>query len=248
MLYYVILNVTYIAIISRVYRFSHTKSFDGGILMLQNFMLVDSYESERSQLKQVTKLDSLHLDSKAELTSPLMKLSHLGFRVHTLNPKHTMDSLLHGADAVVLSVLPEAISDWRQQVSSLKSVPILWWCDQFTFPSSECKLDMEIDGMLCSGMNASEIHCTLLLAFNRSIQRMEWQQEREQLKSRLEERKWIERAKQILCEIKHISEAEAYDFLRKQAMNERKRLVDVATSIVKVYQLLQDNNKGGRTR
>lgn len=39
---------------------------------------------------------------------------------------------------------------------------------------------------------------------------------------------------------KNISEAEAYDVLRKQAMNERKRMVDVATSIVKVYQILQD--------
>lgn len=47
-------------------------------------------------------------------------------------------------------------------------------------------------------------------------------------------------AKGILSKTKNISESEAYDLLRKQAMNERKRMVDVATSIVKVYQLLQD--------
>lgn len=37
----------------------------------------------------------------------------------------------------------------------------------------------------------------------------------------------------------------SYDVLRKQAMNERKRMVDVATSIVKLYQLLQETGSGG---
>jgi response regulator NasT len=31
-------------------------------------------------------------------------------------------------------------------------------------------------------------------------------------------------------------------------MNERKRMVDVATSIVKVYQILRDQSQGGRKR
>ncbi|MNP81963.1 ANTAR domain protein [compost metagenome] len=60
-----------------------------------------------------------------------------------------------------------------------------------------------------------------------------------QLVSRLEERKWIDMAKQILCDMNRISEAEAYDVLRKRAMNERKRMVDIATSIVKAHQQLK---------
>jgi response regulator NasT len=95
-------------------------------------------------------------------------------------------------------------------------------------------------------MSAQDAHASLQLGFQHYMLRRQWAQEREQLLSRLEERKWIDQAKGILSEIKGISEAEAYDFLRKQAMNERKRMVDVATSIVKVYQLLQDQNKGGR--
>ena len=92
-------------------------------------------------------------------------------------------------------------------------------------------------------MSPLEIHCALLLGVNHYFQRTEWQQEREQLLSKLEERKWVDQAKRILCEIKGISEAEAYDFFRKQAMNERKRMVDVATSIVKVYQILQGSKQ-----
>jgi response regulator NasT len=140
------------------------------------------------------------------------------------------------------------VEPWRKRILAARSLPVLWWCDQQTFPSHECKLDPGIDGLIGPGMNALEIHCALLLSVNHYFQRTEWHQEREQLLSRLEERKWIDQAKRILSEIKNISEAEAYEFLRKQAMNERKRMADVATSIVKVYQLLQDENKGGRKR
>jgi response regulator NasT len=128
----------------------------------------------------------------------------------------------------------------------MRPVPVLLWRDDLTFSSHECKLDVELDGILFAGMSAMDLHASLMMSFNHFLMRREWEQEREQLLSRLEERKWIDQAKGILSEIKGISEAEAYDFLRKQAMNERKRMVDVATSIVKVYQLLRDQNKGGR--
>jgi two-component system, response regulator / RNA-binding antiterminator len=54
----------------------------------------------------------------------------------------------------------------------------------------------------------------------------------------LEERKWIDQAKSILCEVKQLTEKEAYHILRKQAMDERRKVADVAASIVKVYRLL----------
>jgi response regulator NasT len=172
----------------------------------------------------------------------------MGFRVHVTSSAKEINLILGKADAILLSVSPEQVEPWRKRILAARSLPVLWWCDQQTFPSHECKLDPGIDGLIGPGMNALEIHCALLLSVNHYFQRTEWHQEREQLLSRLEERKWIDQAKRILSEIKNISEAEAYEFLRKQAMNERKRMADVATSIVKVYQLLQDENKGGRKR
>lgn len=71
------------------------------------------------------------------------------------------------------------------------------------------------------------------------MERKQWERERQQLHSRLEDRKWIDMAKAILCEMRHISESEAYDQLRRKAMDERKRMVDVAKAIVKAHQLLQ---------
>jgi response regulator NasT len=216
--------------------------------MLQTFILIEEFEKKRANTfqaplypKQESALD--RAESLAETT-----LKDMGFRVHVTSSAKEINLILGKADAILLSVSPEQVEPWRKRILAARSLPVLWWCDQQTFPSHECKLDPGIDGLIGPGMNALEIHCALLLSVNHYFQRTEWHQEREQLLSRLEERKWIDQAKRILSEIKNISEAEAYEFLRKQAMNERKRMADVATSIVKVYQLLQDENKGGRKR
>jgi response regulator NasT len=231
--------------------------------MLQTFLLIDEFASLRGSKGAAGMAGGANaagagagpggsfvpVPHTAE-NEPASKLRDLGLRViaASLAEPRALLQQLETVDAVLLSVPLEAIGAWRSKVLAARSVPILLWCDDLTFPQRECKLDVEIDGLLSVGMSARDLHASLLLSFHHYMARRQWAQEREQLLSRLEERKWIDQAKGILSEIKGISEAEAYDFLRKQAMNERKRMIDVATSIVKVYQLLQDQNKGGRRK
>lgn len=55
------------------------------------------------------------------------------------------------------------------------------------------------------------------------------------LEEKLEERKLVEKAKGILMKQKHISENEAYGLLRKEAMNKRKSIKDIAEAVILVY-------------
>ena len=55
----------------------------------------------------------------------------------------------------------------------------------------------------------------------------------------LDERKLVERAKGILMKERSISEEAAYVLLRKAAMNENRRIVDVAQSLVTAARLLK---------
>ncbi|MGG1515687.1 ANTAR domain-containing protein [Paenibacillus oryzisoli] len=216
--------------------------------MLQSFIVVDELKEKRSATSsELTSIGERQI-AEGPPFLPEETLKDLGFRVYAGTSMREISFNMPKIDAVLLVVSPDQVAPWRTRLHTLRSLPLFWWCDPHTFPSNECKIDNGIDGLLGPSMSALEIHCALLLGVNHFFQRTEWQQEREQLLSKLEERKWVDQAKRILCEIKKISEAEAYDFLRKQAMNERKRLVDVATSIVKVYQLLQDQNQGGRKR
>jgi response regulator NasT len=55
----------------------------------------------------------------------------------------------------------------------------------------------------------------------------------------LSERKAVEKAKGLLMEHKEITEDEAYQSLRKMAMNKNKRIVDVSESVINAFELLE---------
>lgn len=168
-------------------------------------------------------------------------LQSTGYQVRHTSQDEQAKEWLPESEAVVLHIPISVIGPVVSKLLEKKTVPMLWWCSPHTasLSLSDCEDDVMIDGVLTPSMTENEIHWVLHFSEKQCFERKQWADERKQLLSRLEERKWIDMAKGILCEIKNISEAEAYDLLRKQAMNERKRMVDVATSIVKVYQLLQ---------
>ena len=55
---------------------------------------------------------------------------------------------------------------------------------------------------------------------------------------KLEERKRVDRAKGILMEQRGLSEAAAYNMLRKAAMEHNKRIADIAESIITAHEVL----------
>ena len=58
-------------------------------------------------------------------------------------------------------------------------------------------------------------------------------------KAALEERKVIDRAKGLLMRAKGIDEAEAYALLRRTAMDQGKKLADLAQALVTAAELLK---------
>lgn len=64
------------------------------------------------------------------------------------------------------------------------------------------------------------------------------QQELEKTKTSLAERKIIERAKEIVAQQRGTTESEAYQTLRKMAMDRRKRLAEVAQDVLSIADLL----------
>ncbi|MGO4699315.1 ANTAR domain-containing response regulator [Paenibacillus sp. 2TAB26] len=175
--------------------------------------------------------------------TPKYRLTDYGYHVISTNDAKKAIQQLSSAEAIILHLPLNETKAWSEVLLKQRALPLLWWCSTpiASLSTAFCEDDVSIDGLLTATMSEQELHWALHFASKQCFERQQWQNERKQLESRLEERKWIDMAKGILCKIKNISEAEAYDVLRKQAMNERKRMVDVATSIVKVYQILQDS-------
>jgi len=62
--------------------------------------------------------------------------------------------------------------------------------------------------------------------------------ELEEARNELENRKLVERAKGILMKLRGLSEEDAYALLRKTAMNQNRKIADIAQSLVTAAGLL----------
>ncbi len=178
----------------------------------------------------------LWLDAELD-PNPIISINNCYRNLTTARAETEMRHALPTASVVILYVSYDKLRDRQNTVINTRRLPILWLCNETRIPR-EPEWGYSLDGILFPGMDRHEIDWTLQWAGRSFLERKRWYDEKEQLLQRLEERKWVDQAKGILCEIKGISESEAYDFLRKQAMNERKRIGEVAASIVKVYQLI----------
>lgn len=172
---------------------------------------------------------------------PEQLLESNGYLTLRCRNESEMKQLIHDADAAVLNIPVGKIGMWSGRLEQAKAIPLLWWCsaESALSPTESCEANVPVDGILIPSMAAHELNWVLHFSAIRFFERQHWRSERKQLIARLEERKWIDMAKGILGEVNGIPEAKAYDLLRKKAMNERKRIVDVAISIVRAHQMLK---------
>jgi response regulator NasT len=161
-------------------------------------------------------------------------------KLHCVKSEADALGLVMIADVAVIHAPAPEMLKLQHALTGTRKLPIFWlnsFLDKDAKPEQE-DWGFALDGLLFPTMRPTEMGHALSFGIHGWKQRKRWAEEKESLSLRLEERKWIDQAKAVLSEIKGISENEAYDFLRKQAMNERKRIGEVAANIVKVYQLI----------
>ena len=125
------------------------------------------------------------------------------------------------------------------QVSRIVKRPVAMFVDQADSASIQASVDAGVSAYIVNGLKKERIKSILDLCISRFNAFSRLQSELEQTKSALEERKTIDRAKGVLMRAKALSEEEAYRLLRKTAMNEKKKIADVAQSIITAGELLR---------
>src|SRR5712691_6187332 len=118
------------------------------------------------------------------------------------------------------------------QVSRAVKRPVAMFVDQSDTASIEAAVDAGVSAYIVGGLRKERIKNILDLCISRFNAFARLQDELDRTRSALEERKVIDRAKGILMNTKKLSEENAYALLRKAAMNENKKIVDVAQSVI----------------
>lgn len=96
-----------------------------------------------------------------------------------------------------------------------------------------------VTAYIVDGLESRRVRPILDAAMERFIQFRELEQDLEQARSKLEDRKVIERAKGIVMEKQGISESNAYQAMRKLAMRKNKKLSEIAEGILATAELSQ---------
>jgi response regulator NasT len=125
------------------------------------------------------------------------------------------------------------------QVSRAVRRPIAMFVDQSDSASIQASVDAGVSAYIVDGLKKERIKPILDLCISRFNAFSKLQDELERTKSALEDRKVIDRAKGILMKLKSLTEDEAYILMRSTAMREKKKISEIAQSILTASELLK---------
>lgn len=116
--------------------------------------------------------------------------------------------------------------------------PIAMFVDRSDRAMIEKAVEAGVSAYVVDGLKKERVKPIMDMAISRFNAFARLTRELEEARSELEDRKVIEKAKGILMKTRGLSEEEAYKLLRTTAMNQNRRLVDIAQSLVTAADLL----------
>ncbi len=125
------------------------------------------------------------------------------------------------------------------QMSRAVKRPVAMFVDQSDAASIQAAVDAGVSAYIVDGLKKERITSILDLCISRFNAFSRLQGELDRAQDALKERKVIDRAKGLLMKAKKLTEEEAYALLRKTAMNENKKIVEIAESLLTAAELLR---------
>lgn len=126
------------------------------------------------------------------------------------------------------------------QVSRAVRRPVAMFVDKADSQSIEAAVDAGVSAYVVDGLKRERVKPILDMAVSRFNAFSKLSKELEDARTELADRKTIDRAKGILMKSKGLTEQAAYDLLRRTAMNQSRKIIDVAQSLVIASGLLGD--------
>ncbi|MER8424316.1 ANTAR domain-containing response regulator [Mesorhizobium sp. M1403] len=124
------------------------------------------------------------------------------------------------------------------QLSRVVKRPIAMFVDRSDQASIEAAVEAGVSAYVVDGLRQERVKPILDMAISRFNAFSRMARELEEARSELESRKVIDRAKGILMKSRGLSEDAAYTLLRKTAMNQNRKIGEIAQSLVTAAGLL----------
>ncbi len=171
-------------------------------------------------------------------------LREAGFmHVERIADTHNLLARIYAIDPdVILIDLENPSRDVLEQMFIMSRAvkrPVAMFVDQSDSTSIQAAVDAGVSAYIVDGLKKERVTSILDLCISRFNAFAHLQGELDRAKGALEERKVIDRAKGVLMKAKNCSEEQAYALLRKTAMNENKKIIEIAQSVLTAAELLK---------
>jgi two-component system, response regulator / RNA-binding antiterminator len=143
---------------------------------------------------------------------------------------------------VILIDLENPSRDMLEQMFQMSRVvrrPIAMFVDQSDSASIQAAVDAGVSAYIVDGLKKERVKHILDMCISRFNAFSRLQSELEKAKNAIEDRKFIDRAKGILMSAKKLSEEEAYALMRRTAMNEHKKIIEIAQAVITASEMLK---------
>lgn len=148
----------------------------------------------------------------------------------------------HAPDVIII----EMASPDRDTLESLRTVnretpkPVVFFAEHSDYETTQSAINAGVSAYIVDGLSTSRLNSIMEVAIAnfKAFQRLKT--ELEDCKLRLQDRKDVDKAKGILMQHRNLSEEEAYQLLRKMAMDRNMKIGDAARNFVAAMSLLGD--------
>lgn len=124
------------------------------------------------------------------------------------------------------------------QLSRAVKRPIAMFVDKSDRASIEASVEAGVSAYVVDGLKQERVKPILDMAISRFNAFSRMTRELEEARTELESRKLVDRAKGILMTTRGLTEPQAYALLRKTAMNQNRKISEIAESLITAARLL----------
>jgi response regulator NasT len=125
------------------------------------------------------------------------------------------------------------------QVSRIVRKPVAMFVDKSDRGSIEAAIDAGVGAYVVDGLRKERVQAIVEMTISRFRAFEKLRTELQDTRQQLADRKLVDRAKGILMKQRRVSEEDAYELLRKAAMDSNLRMAQVAQSVITAADLLK---------
>lgn len=144
------------------------------------------------------------------------------------------------ADVVIVDIdIPDRdILEDIRRVSLEQQRPVVMFAQDGTPETIRAAVEAGVAAYVVDGLRPDRVHRVVEVAIAHFERFLDLRAELDKARAMLAERKLVEKAKGILMKRRKVDEDEAYRLLRRMAMDQKLRLIDVATKVIEAADLL----------